>query len=201
MRFESLNERLRFLACYILAAQLLHEVRVLGEDATLQSVTLLGGHRRDVERVGRRLVRGLLQLAPIDQLDVGHGRPRRLPSILVLEPAPKSSENSGEIIVERRSRALVPAGNGQSGTPTLAGVAPPGADRGLDSKEWRESPGRRGGEWMLETPHQNLKPRQAPQSRLVCPTHTCPPPLRNHLSHVTRNAQCLLQLSQRGLWA
>jgi hypothetical protein len=27
---------------------------------------------------------------------------------------------------------------------------------------------------MLETPHQNLKPRQAPQSRLVCPTHTCP---------------------------
>jgi hypothetical protein len=42
-----------------------------------------------------------LQPAPIDQLDVSHGRPRRLPGVLFLEAAAQRGQNSREIIVER----------------------------------------------------------------------------------------------------
>jgi hypothetical protein len=76
MRLMSLNGRLRRLALYILAAKLGHKVGMLREDAPLQRVTLLASHLRHVERVGRLLVLGVLQLAAIDELHVGHGRPR-----------------------------------------------------------------------------------------------------------------------------
>jgi hypothetical protein len=44
---------------------------MLHEDAALERITLLPRHRRNVERVSRLLVRGLLQLAPAHELDVG----------------------------------------------------------------------------------------------------------------------------------
>jgi hypothetical protein len=104
MRLRCQNVRLRFVLAYIVASQLRDEVRVLRQDAALDRIALLPRHRRDVERIARLFVRGLLQLAPIDQLDVGDGRPRRFPRLLVLQPAArtagKSSSNAaaGEVI-------------------------------------------------------------------------------------------------------
>jgi hypothetical protein len=49
---------------------------MLGEDAAFQGVTLLPGHLTHVQGIGRLLVLGVLQLAAIDELHVGHGRPR-----------------------------------------------------------------------------------------------------------------------------
>jgi hypothetical protein len=84
-------------------------VRVLAQDATLQRVTLLTAHRGDVQRVGRLLVHGLLQLSAVDQLEVGHRRPRRFPRILVVEAATQRGQNLRPIIVERGRCALGPA--------------------------------------------------------------------------------------------
>jgi LytB protein len=74
---------------------------VLREYAALQCVALLARHRRDVERVGRLLILRLLQLPAVHQLDVGHGRPRRLPRVLVVEAAAQRSEDLRPVIVER----------------------------------------------------------------------------------------------------
>jgi hypothetical protein len=52
-------------------AFLLDEVRMLGEDAALQCVSLLPRHRRDVKWVAARaLIRRLLQLASVDEFHV-----------------------------------------------------------------------------------------------------------------------------------
>jgi hypothetical protein len=72
----------------------------------LERVALLPAHRAYVQRVGRLLVLGLLQLPAVHQLDVGHRRPRRPPSVLVGEPATQRSEDLRPVIVERRCRAL-----------------------------------------------------------------------------------------------
>jgi hypothetical protein len=79
---------------------------MLREDATLQRIALLPRHRADVQRVGWLLVRGLLQLPAVHELDVGHGRPRRFPRILILEAAPKSGQHVRKIIVQRGRRTL-----------------------------------------------------------------------------------------------
>jgi hypothetical protein len=78
-------------------------VRVLREDATLERVALPTAHGAYVERIIGLCVRRLLQLAPIDQLDVGHCRPRRFPGVLVLEPAAQRGQNLRPIIVEREA--------------------------------------------------------------------------------------------------
>ncbi len=81
---------------------------MLGQQLALQRVTLLSRHRADVERiVGLNLVDGLLQLAAIDELNVGNGdgRSLRAPHItahdlgVAREPrgvrSPRSSPRSG----------------------------------------------------------------------------------------------------------
>jgi hypothetical protein len=79
---------------------------MLRQDATLQGVALLLRHRAHVQQVSRLLVHGLLQLASIDQPDVGDGRPRRLPRILVVEPPFERAQNLRPVIVERACGAF-----------------------------------------------------------------------------------------------
>jgi hypothetical protein len=81
---------------------------MLAEDATLERITLLTAHRGDVQRIGWRLVRRLVQRAPIDQLDVGHRRSRRPPGVLVVEPAAQRTEDLRPVAVERASCAFAP---------------------------------------------------------------------------------------------
>jgi hypothetical protein len=58
---------------HVLAVQLLEELGMLGEDATLQGVALLLRHRAHVQRVGRLLILGLPQLPAVDELHVETG--------------------------------------------------------------------------------------------------------------------------------
>lgn len=71
---------------------------MLGQDAALQGVALLPRHRGDVQGIGRRLVRRLLELPAVHELDVGHGRPRRFPGVLVVEPAAQRSEDLRPVV-------------------------------------------------------------------------------------------------------
>jgi hypothetical protein len=100
MRLESGSDRFRSALVYI-TSQLLHQVRVLREDAALQRVALLARHRRDVERNGGLFVRRLLKLTTVDELHVGDGRSSRLPRILVGEPAPERGEDLRPVVFER----------------------------------------------------------------------------------------------------
>jgi hypothetical protein len=68
---------------------------------------LLPRHLAHVERVGRLLVLGLLQLLAVHELHVGDRSSRRLPGVLVLEPGAERGEDIGPIIVERGRRAPV----------------------------------------------------------------------------------------------
>ena len=86
----------------LVAGQLLDEMGMLGEQPTLQSVPLLARHRRDVQRVGRLLVHGLLQLAAIHELHVGDGYRSSFASVLVLKPAAQRGEHRREVVVESR---------------------------------------------------------------------------------------------------
>ncbi len=77
-------------------------VRMLLEDAPLQGVTLLARHRAHVERVSWLLVHGLLQLAAVDELNVGNRRPRRPSGVLVLlQAGAERGEDIRPIIVQR----------------------------------------------------------------------------------------------------
>jgi hypothetical protein len=105
-RLETLNVRLRSALAYI-TSQLPHQVRVLGEDATLQRVALLPAHSAYVQRVRvRGLVHRLLKLTAVDELHIGDRRSSRFSRILVLEAAPKSGQHSRKIIVERGCRTF-----------------------------------------------------------------------------------------------
>jgi hypothetical protein len=73
---------------------------MLRKKPLFKPIPLLDRHRSDVERILGSFVRRLLELAPVDELNVGHGRPRRLPGVLVLEAAAQSGQHSREIIVE-----------------------------------------------------------------------------------------------------
>jgi hypothetical protein len=78
---------------------------MLAQNAALQGVALLQRHRGNVQRIGWRLVRRLLQLAPVDELHVGDRRSSRFSGIFVLQPASQRGENSRKIIVQRRPAA------------------------------------------------------------------------------------------------
>jgi hypothetical protein len=58
-------------------SQFLHQMRMASEYSALQRVALLPGHGADVERICGLLVRQLLQLTAVHQLDVRVGRSRR----------------------------------------------------------------------------------------------------------------------------
>ena len=80
----------------LLAGHLLDEPGMLGERPALQRATLLPSHGADVQRVGRLLVLGLLQLTPIDELDVGDRRPRRLSRVLSERPRRNAASTAGK---------------------------------------------------------------------------------------------------------
>jgi hypothetical protein len=75
---------------------------MLAEDAALQGVSLLPRHLTDVQRIlDRCLVGWLLQLAAIDELDVGDRRSRRFPRALVLEPSAQRGQHSRKVVIQR----------------------------------------------------------------------------------------------------
>jgi hypothetical protein len=89
------------------AAKRIDQLRMPREDTALQGVELFPCHCADVQRVSRLLVHGLLQLAAADQLDVRHGRPRRLSGVLVLKAAAEGGQYGREIVVKGGRRSVV----------------------------------------------------------------------------------------------
>jgi hypothetical protein len=100
MRLRTPTVPLLFGFGYILASQSLHEVGMLGQDALLERLPFLAGHRRHIQRISLgSLGRRLLQLAPIDQLDVRNGFSSSFAGILIVQSSTQSGENSGPIVV------------------------------------------------------------------------------------------------------
>jgi hypothetical protein len=92
MRCEGVNDPLRSLALYILATQFGHEVGMLAQDPALErGRALIPAHLAYVQGIGRRLVLALLQLTPVDELDISDCRSSRSSSIFVLEPGRAAS--------------------------------------------------------------------------------------------------------------
>ena len=87
--------------------KLRQQLRMLAQDPGLPAIALLPGHRRHVQRIhARGLVRRLLELTPVDKLDISNRRSRRFPGIPVLEAAPKGGQHSRKVIVQRGRCAL-----------------------------------------------------------------------------------------------
>jgi hypothetical protein len=97
---------------------------MLAQNAALQRVALLAGHRSDVERVSRLFVLWLLQLPAVDQLHVGNGYGGGFAGILVLEPAAQRREDLRPVIVERACCPPCGGGVGNCRSTGMSGGGP-----------------------------------------------------------------------------
>jgi hypothetical protein len=98
----------------VLEPKLVDKVRILRQQPALQLVALLTRHGRDVEWIaaGGLFVLLLLELPPLDELNVRHGSACRRARVLVIQTSTQGLQDFGPIVVQglaARSRTLMRA--------------------------------------------------------------------------------------------